>query len=353
MLTRKGNPFHFLRPHGVLEVVWGHRQWTTAIALPKLINNYHCLGLLAQVCGPMLTPSCTKWCDNTRLSEELIECSIGSFVQVHIKAICSDLVRIDLQPPLQRSIHTLHLPGKSLHDDLVKMKVFVPQGVTCFSGAAFECTSSFENWQTVLREEGRRIYPGRNPDTMIFHRVHKAIEEVCPVFEPAVKHFILADSEEQEHTRTVVFAIFTSRFEFVGACHWTPVTRVWDILDLCGGERGWVIYHNNQRLQHQRVSVHQGDFFACYERGDGNPLSLADHPTTDIAQGWGATPPLQIPRDAAGSAPSVPTEGTDCVRNDASPTFENTGDPLLLIGRRGGRRRQDDRVVSFELDSFQ
>ena len=42
----------------------------------------------------------------------------------------------------------------------------------------------------VLKEEGRRVYPGRNPDTMIFHRVHMAIEEVCPSFEPAVKHFI-------------------------------------------------------------------------------------------------------------------------------------------------------------------
>ena len=31
VLTRKGNPFHLLRPHGVLEVVWGHRLWTTAI----------------------------------------------------------------------------------------------------------------------------------------------------------------------------------------------------------------------------------------------------------------------------------------------------------------------------------
>ena len=220
VLTRKGNPFHFLRPHGVLEVVWGHRQWTTAIALPKWINKYHCLGLFAQVCGPMLTPSCAIWCDDTRLCEEFVECTIGSFVQVHIKACCSDL-----QAALQRSIHTLHLPDRSLQDDLVQMKVFVPQGVTCFSGATFNCTSSFENWQTVLREEGRRIYPGRNPDNMIFHRVHQAIEEVCPIFEPAVKHFILADADEQEHTRTVVFAIFASRFEFFGACHWTPTTR--------------------------------------------------------------------------------------------------------------------------------
>ena len=157
----------------------------------------------------------------------------------------------------------------------------------------------------VLREEGRRIYPGRNPDTMIFHRVHKAIEEVCPSFEPAVKHFILADTEEQEHTRTVVFAIFTSRFEFFGACHWTPTTRVWDILDLCGGERGWVIYHNNQRLRHQRVSVHQGDFFACYERGDCTPILQEDHMTADSAQGWVANSPSPMPSEAAESAPVV------------------------------------------------
>ena len=111
VLTRKGNPFHFLHPHGVLEVVWGHRQWTTALAFPKWINQYHCLGIFARVCGPMLTPSFACWCDNTRLREELVEVSIGSFVQVHIRVTCSDLVRIDLQAALQRSIHTLHLPG--------------------------------------------------------------------------------------------------------------------------------------------------------------------------------------------------------------------------------------------------
>ena len=71
----------------------------------------------------------------------------------------------------------------------------------------------------VFIEEGCRVFPGKNPDTMVFHRVHKSIEEVCPVFEPAVKHFILADSEGQEHTGIVVFAIFTTRFEFFGACH--------------------------------------------------------------------------------------------------------------------------------------
>ena len=72
--------------------------------------------------------------------------------------------------------------------------------------------------------------------------------------------------------------------------------------------------------------------------------------TTDIAQGWVANSPM--PGDVAESAPVVPTVGAGA-RNDTSPAFETTGDPLLLIGRRGGRRLQDDRVVSFDLDAFQ
>ena len=287
------------------------------------------------------------------LCEELVECTIGSFVQVHIKACCSDLVRIDLQAALQRSIHTLHLPDRSLQDDLVQMKVFVRQGVTCFSGATINCTSSFENWQTVLREEGRRIYPGRNPDNMIFHRVHQAIEEVCPIFEPAVKHFILADADEQEHTRTVVFAIFASRFEFFGACHWTPTTRVWDILDLCGGEKGWIIYHNNRRLRHQRVSVHQGTSLPVMSGVSAPPFCWRIIHRLILPKSGSLMPLCNslvrrqdlLPRGPMGSACSA--------RNEASPTFETTGDPLLLIGRRGGHRGHDDRVVSFHFDTFQ
>ena len=43
----------------------------------------------------------------------------------------------------------------------------------------------------------------------------------------------------------------------------------------------------------------------------------------------------------------------DNARDDGSPTFEQTGDPLLLVGRDSGRRRQGDRAVFFDLRSFQ
>ena len=103
VLTRKGDPFHLQRPHDILEVSWGHRYWVTAIALPNW--------------GPMLAQCCAMWCDDTRLKEELIECHIGSFVQLHIEILFIDLVRIDLQAALQRSIDTLHLPVKRLQDN--------------------------------------------------------------------------------------------------------------------------------------------------------------------------------------------------------------------------------------------
>ena len=125
-----------------------------------------------------------------------------------------------------------------------------------------------------LTDKGRRVYPRKNSDTVIFHRVHKSIEAICPVFEPSVKHFILGDTDKQVHIRTVIFALFTARYEFIGACHWTSITKVWNILDLCGGDYGWIIYHNNRRLSHRNVEVDQGDFFACYERSNSNSVSM-------------------------------------------------------------------------------
>ena len=51
-------------------------------------------------------------------------------------------------------------------------------------------------------------------------------------------------------------------------------------------------------------------------------------------------------------APSVP-DAADNARQDDTATFEQTGNPLLLIGRDSGRRSQGDRAVSLDLRSFQ
>ena len=153
--------------------------------------------------------------------------------------------------------------------------------------------------------------------------VHKSIEEICPVFEPSVKHFILGDTDEQAHIRTVIFALFTARYEFIGACHWTPITKVWDILDLCGGDHGWIIYHNNRRLSHRNVEVDHGDFFACYERSNSNPVFMDKGLFPSGDQEWIA--------NRSSTALSSAGDATGDTFEETSPTFESTGDPLLLL----------------------
>ena len=323
------------------------------------------LSLLGTIADPILDHRCAMWCDGTRLGEELIECSTGSFVQVDVEASVSDLIRIDLQAALERSIATLHLPVKRLRDNQVMMKVFVPHGCTCFSGTSFVCISDFENWQAVLMAAGKRAYPGRNPDTVIFHRVHSAIEEVSAVHDPVTKHFIMAASDEQEFTRTVVFAVFTSRYEFVGACHWTRVTKVWDLLDLCGGDKGWIFYHNNQRLRHHRVSVHHGDYFACYERCERSspfqgrlPASLSEEevaPESAQCPLRDALAPSQGDVDGVeASEPSVSDAVTVSHRTCSSKAFVQEGGPIVSPGRSGSGQSDSDHQESFlDLRSFQ
>ena len=96
--------------------------------------------------------------------------------------------------------------------------------------------------------------------------------------------------------------------------------------------------------------AHHGDFFACYERSDSNTPFQADRTETDVAQEMVANALKSVHSVAAGSTTLAPSVA-DAADNDL--TFEQTGDPLLLIGRDSGRRRQGDRAVFFDQRSFQ
>ena len=122
----------------------------------------------------------------TAAREKLVECHIGSFLQVHIETFFCDLIRLDLQAALQRSVDTLHLPVKRLLDDQVMMKVFVPHGVTCYLDTSYTLYTQFENWQSTLIQSDKRADSDRNPETMIFHRVHSAFVEVSPLFDSLI-----------------------------------------------------------------------------------------------------------------------------------------------------------------------
>ena len=63
VLTRNGDPFHLTRPHGVFEVLWGEKSWTTALGPPKVAE------LLSLCWSPskcMWANACAKLCHVAR-----------------------------------------------------------------------------------------------------------------------------------------------------------------------------------------------------------------------------------------------------------------------------------------------
>ena len=181
---------------------------------------------------------------------------------------------------------------------------------------------------------------GRNPDTMIYHRVHSAFEKVSSLHDPITKHFILADSEEQECARTVVFAVFTSCYEFFAACHWTQVTQVWTFLTCVEAKRGGLCITTTSDSATTRCPFIM-EISLPVMVAIATPRFKLIVPMTDVAQGWVANAPApgHVKLLALLCPPSIP-DAVDNARHDDTPTFEQTGDPLSLIGRDSGRRSQ-------------
>ena len=59
-----------------------------------------------------------------------------------------------------------------------------------------------------------------------------------------------------------------------------------------------MVYHNNQRLGHHKVSVHHSDVFACYERNNFNTPFQADRVGHDAAMERVAQPSAPEPSEA-------------------------------------------------------
>ena len=161
--------------------------------------------------------------------------------------------------------------------DLVKMKIFVPQGVTCFSGTTFDLYLSVRELAGCV--DGRRptSLSWQKSRHMIFHRVHKAIEEVSPIFDPATSiSFLLTLMNRNAHEQ-LFFAVFTSRFEFFGGMSLDPChPGVGHIGLVWRRERVGYLPQQPAAPTSQGFGFIRGDFFACYERCDScRPFHLA------------------------------------------------------------------------------
>ena len=300
------------RPHGLLEVSWGPREWLTAIAAPRFINEYNCMARVKNICGPVFERLNDLWCDGTRLREELAECRTGFFLQIHLAWQVSDQIGDDLRVALDNSLHSLHLPHRRISDSQVVLQIFVAKGSTCYSGTKFVTIAESKHWETQLIAAGRRACPASYGNVVQYRPVHCSMDETGALHDRRLRSFVVTESGPEERTtRCIVVAVYTPLYSHVGACNWPRSTCQWDLFALCGRGKYWVIYHNCQRLSRDNVGLNDGDFLALFERRvEARPLAdYAAFEVPDPSRGFLANGPERILFDTPYSADDASSRG--------------------------------------------
>ena len=314
------------RPHGLLEVSWGSRDWVTAIAAPRFINGYNCMAMMKNICGPVFERLNEIWCDGTRISEELAECRTGFFLQFHLVWQVSDQIKDDLQVALDNSLHSLHLPHRRIGDSQVVLQIFVAKGSTCYSGTKFMTIVESKNWETHLIAAGRRACPTNYGNVVHYRPVHRSMDETGALHDRRLRSFVVTEtSPDERETCCIVVAVYTPLYSHVGACNWPRSTCQWDLFALCGRGKYWVLYHNCQRLARDNIELNDGDFLALFERNfEARPLAdFAAFEDQDSSRGFLADSPERILLDTPYCAEDTPSRGDASVQESVPPTNQS------------------------------
>ena len=265
LTLRNGGNMH-LRAHCILEVSFRNYEYVEAISLPPFINTYVVMELLASLIGHILEGNCSILLNGNLLTEELVECQTGNFLQVDVFRVNSERVAVDLRQMLSKYLWRVHTPLRTLEDGQHLIQLFVPRGGTPFSGTLISSQSSWENWGPALRQLARLTFPARDPDMQRFYRVHHSLEQVQPHSDVVFSFILGALNEFDDNTCVIVVTVKTRDSTTTGACMWPKSTSIWRLFDLCLTGREWSVYHNNQKMNHSNVLVNNGDHFSCYEK---------------------------------------------------------------------------------------
>ena len=254
------------RAHCILEVSFRNYEYVEAISLPPFINTYVVMELLASLIGHILEGNCCILLNGNLLTEELVECQTGNFLQVDVFRVNSERVAVDLRQMLSKFLWRVHIPLRTLEDGQHLIQLFVPRGGTPFSGTLICSQSSWENWSPALRHLALLAFPARDPDMQRFYRVHHSLEQVQPHSNIVFSFILGALNELDDNTCVIVVTVKTRDSTTTGACMWPKSTSIWRLFDLCLTGREWSVYHNNQKMNHCNVLVNNGDHFSCYEK---------------------------------------------------------------------------------------
>ena len=301
-----------MRPHGLFELVLGHKQVVFPTFVPRWIN----LPILQTFLAPLVSRThfgitAHGSYNGARIGNRLILCESGFFIRLHIQATVFLLGELYNSAPLQAM--TLH--AVSYHPsayDVRRSTVYIAGGYTLISSRIYERTDVHS--RSILKG---CIYQ-RFPDVVDFNfdlvKVHWSISAIEPLVNHARFHYVLAVFEEDLQESIVVLKLDLPPYVEIGAI-FVPLTLTkrrliaqTGIDIVCGpeGELCVCYYNGHELLNGEETFTYDGDFLVCW---------LDDEPSQ--ASGLEAVGSL--------AALSV-SEGIVTVEVNCSHAFDNTGD---------------------------
>ena len=132
------------------------------------------------------------------------------------------------------------------------------------------------------------------------------------------------------------------------------MTKVWDILDPCGGNKGgWFITTTSDLDTTRCQSIMATSLLVMSATIATPPFKLIE---LSMMQPWRVANALAPEPSEAVEPLASELLSSDAVGDDShvgTATFEQTGDPLLLIGRASGQRSQGDPADALYRSPFQ
>ena len=286
-----------MRPHGLVELVFGEDLVVFPTFLPRWIN----LPILRSFLAPMVSRTHFGMTlhgsyNGGIIGHRLLRCESGFFIRVHFLSTPFLLSELYHSAPLHAAtLHTVtEYPGAN---DVRWSIVYIAGGYTLISSRIYE------RMDVHAKEVLKGCIHQRFPDVVDINfdlvKVHWSISSLEPVVNHAKAkvHYVLAVIEEEPVKSIVVLKLDLPPYVDIGAI-FVPLTLTKRRLiaqtgiDMVCGPEGEVCacYHNGyELLSGEETTAYDGDFFACWledEPQKATSVATEGNPEASPASGW-------------------------------------------------------------------
>ena len=287
-----------MRPHGLIELVFGEDLFLFPTFLPRWIN----LPILRSFLEPIASRAhfgitLHGSYNGDILGHRLVRCANGFFIRVHFLSTPFLLSELFHSAPLHAvTLHTVtEYPSAR---DVRWSIVYIAGGYTLISSRLYERVD------VHAKVDLTGGLPKRFPDLMTVNfdlvKVHNSVSMLDPVVNHAKIHYALAPIEEDPVEAVVVLKLDLPPYVDIGAI-FVPQTLTKNRLimqtgiDIVCGPEGEVCacYHNGYELQSgDETTAYEGDFFACWldaEPQKATGIAAEDNPVGSTESRWAST----------------------------------------------------------------